>query len=258
MKQLSVVIITFNEERNIARCLESVKTIADDIVVIDSFSTDRTEEICQSFGVRFIQHKFEGHIEQKNWAVTQALHPYVLSLDADEAVDEKLKASILEVKKNWTHDGYEMNRLTNYCGKWIHHCGWYPDTKLRLWDSRKGKWGGTNPHDKYELNEGSAVKHLEGDILHYSYYTLEDHHKQVRYFTTILAKAQYQTGKKAPLLVMYFSPVVKFLRDYIFKLGILDGAAGFTICRISAYATFVKYRKLRNLIVSDGKSVEKI
>lgn len=255
MIPISVVIITFNEERNISRCLESVKDIADDIVVVDSFSKDRTEEICLAHGARFIPHVFEGHIEQKNWAAAQALYPHVLSLDADEALDDKLKQSIREVKQNWTHDGYTMNRLTNYCGHWVHHCGWYPDTKLRLWDSRKGAWGGTNPHDKYEMQPGSKIGHLKGDILHYSYYTLEDHYKQVKYFTTILAKAQYEKGKKAPLLTMYFSPVVKFLRDYIFKLGFLDGAAGFRICRISAYATFVKYNKLRNLILSNGENI---
>src|ERR1035437_3751774 len=132
MIQLSVVIITYNEEYNIARCLESVKTIADDIVVIDSFSTDKTKEICESAGVRFVQHKFEGHIEQKNWAITQAKFPHILSLDADEALDGTLIKSILEVKNNWKYDGYYMNRLTNYCGKWIYHCGWYPDRKLRL------------------------------------------------------------------------------------------------------------------------------
>src|SRR6187551_311049 len=133
--QLSVVIITFNEERNIARCLDSVREIADDVVVVDSFSTDKTEAICREKGARFVQHKFEGHIEQKNYAVTQAKFPYILSLDADEAPDEKLIASIKKVKADWIADGYSMNRLTNYCGKWIHHCGWYPDVKLRLWDS---------------------------------------------------------------------------------------------------------------------------
>ena len=141
-----------------------------------------------------------------------------------------------------------MNRLTNYCGHWIRHCGWYPDTKLRLWDSRLGKWGGTNPHDKFEfLDAKTTSKQLKGDLLHYSYYTREDHYKQIEYFTTILAKAQFETGKKAPLLTWIFSPIVKFFRDYFIKLGVLDGAAGFTISRLSAYATFLKYKKLRKL-----------
>src|ERR1035437_2434772 len=256
MPKLSVVIITFNEEKNIARCLDSIQRIADDIVVVDSFSTDNTEEICKAKGVRFIQHKFDGHIEQKNWAITQAKYPHILSLDADEALDETLIKSILEIKDNWKYDGYYMNRLTNYCGTWIYHCGWYPDRKLRLWDSRKGKWGGTNPHDKYELTEGDKNSaSLKGYILHYSFYTLDDHFKQVDYFTDILAKAKYEKGKSASLFKLFMSPVVKFIRDYIIKLGVLDGRAGFTVSRISAYATYLKYKKLRALHLSDEKRV---
>ena len=248
MLQLSVVIITFNEEKNIGRCLDSVKDIADDVVVVDSFSKDRTEEICMAKGARFVQHKFDGHIEQKNWAATQAKFPHVLSIDADEAISEELKKSILTAKANWTKDGYYMNRLTNYCGKWIYHCGWYPDRKLRLFDSRKGKWGGMNPHDKYEMNAGDgATGFIKGDILHYSYNTLEDHYKQVEYFTGISSQGLFKEGKKAGLAVIYLSPVIKFIRDYIFKLGFLDGGAGYTISRISAYATYLKYRKLQAL-----------
>jgi glycosyltransferase involved in cell wall biosynthesis len=254
---ISVVIITFNEERNISRCLDSVQLVADEIIVVDSFSTDQTKTICESYKVKFLTHDFEGHIEQKNWAITQAKYPHILSLDADEALDDKLIQEILRIKQNWDADGYQMNRLTNYCGKWIKHCGWYPDTKLRLWDSTKGKWGGTNPHDKYEMQANSAIKQLKGDILHYSYYTLEDHYKQVNYFTTILAQSQYKIGKKAPLIVLVMSPLVKFIRDYFFKFGFLDGKSGFKICRISAYATFVKYRKLRSLISTNGISLEK-
>ena len=252
MTPISVVIITFNEERNISRCLESLKDVADEIVVVDSFSTDKTEAICKEFNVRFVQHAFEGHIEQKNWSITQAKYPHILSLDADEALDETLKKSILEVKNEWKFDGYTMNRLTNYCGKWIHHCGWYPDTKLRLWDSRLGTWGGDNPHDKFEMNSNDAeIAHLKGDILHYSYYSLEDHYKQVAYFTDVLAKAQFKKGKKAPLFILVFSPIVKFVKDYFIKLGFLDGRVGFRICRISAFATFTKYKKLRQLIHSN-------
>ncbi|MFI5164698.1 MAG: glycosyltransferase family 2 protein [Bacteroidia bacterium] len=248
MIQLSVVIITFNEEKNIARCLDSVQDIADDIVVVDSFSTDRTEEICRAKGARFVPHKFEGHIEQKNWAITQAKFPYVLSLDADEALSDELKRSILAVKNNWTKDGYYMNRLTNYCGKWIHHCGWYPDKKLRLWDSGKGKWGGVNPHDKYEMFEGDkATGFLKGDILHYSYYTREDHDKQIEYFTTISARTLHQQRKKAGPLNLILNPAAKFIKDYFFHLGFLDGYYGFVISRVSAHATYLKYKKLMQL-----------
>lgn len=248
MVQISAVIITFNEEKNIERCLISLQGIADEIVVVDSFSKDKTKEICEKYQVKFVEHKFDGHIEQKNWAITQASFPYVLSLDADEALDENLKKSILEVKNNWEFDGYSMNRLTNYCGKWVHYCGWYPDTKLRLWNASKGEWRGDNPHDKFELFDNtSRIKHLNGDILHYSYYSLEDHFKQVNYFTDILSKAQFKRGKKAPFIVFIMSPIVKFFKDYFVKRGFLDGITGLKICSISAYATFLKYKKLRAL-----------
>jgi len=250
MIKLSVVIITFNEEQNIGRCLDSVKEVADEIVVLDSFSTDRTREICEEHNVRFFTHKFDGHIQQKNRAITHASNPYILSLDADEVLSETLKASIIQVKQNPDADGYTFNRLTNYCGTWIHHCGWYPDRKLRLFDARKGRWAGFNPHDKYEMEEGSVIKHLQGDLLHYSYHSIEQHHLQVEKFTTIVAGSDFKAGKKAPLLKVWFSPVVKFVRDYFFLLGFLDGKAGFTVCRISAGATFKKYKKLRKLYKS--------
>lgn len=248
MPQISVVIITYNEEKNIARCLESVTSVADEIVVLDSFSKDRTREICESYGVKFFEHAFDGHIQQKNRAITYATHPYILSLDADEALDETLKRSILEVKNNWTHDGYYMNRLTNYCGHWVKHCNWYPDTKLRLWDSRKGSWTGINPHDKYELKGGDKnTKHIKGDILHYSYYSVEDHYKQVEYFTNIASKAFVEAGKKAPLYKLILNPVAKFIDHYLLHLGFLDGRAGYRISKISAYATYLKYKKIRDI-----------
>lgn len=247
MVKLSVVIITFNEEKNIGRCIESARQIADDTVVVDSFSKDNTKAICEEKGVRFVQHQFDGHIEQKNWAITQAKFPLVLSLDADEALDKTLQESILSVKNSWNNDGYSMNRLTNYCGKWIRHTGWYPDRKLRLWDSRKGGWTGINPHDRYEMHSGCTTGHLKGNILHYSYYSISDHIKQVDYFTEISAKALYESGKRSSLLKILFSPVFKFLRDYIFKLGIFDGYYGFVISVISSHATYLKYVKLKQL-----------
>jgi glycosyltransferase involved in cell wall biosynthesis len=245
--QLSVVIITLNEEKNLGRCLASVKEVADDIVVVDSFSTDRTEVIAKEHDARFVQHAFEGHIEQKSWAVTQAQFPWVLSLDADEALSEELRRSILAAKQRSDADGFTMNRLTNYCGTWIRHGGWYPDRKLRLWDSRKGRWAGENPHDRYEMDPGSRIVHLKGDLLHYSYHSVADHYKQVDYFTTIAAKQMVARGAKGGLLRRIVNPIAKFLGTYFLNLGILDGVSGFTIARISAYATWLKYDKLRRL-----------
>ena len=247
MPKLSVVIITFNEERNIGRCIGSVREVADEIVVVDSFSTDRTREICENSGVKFIEHAFEGHIQQKNFAITQAKYPHQLSLDADEALSEELKAEILKIKNDWQYDGYRMNRLTNYCGKWIHHCGWYPDTKLRLYDSVKGSWGGTNPHDKFEMNPGSKVGFLKGDILHYSYYTVEEHIRQADKFSTIAAKELVSLGKTVTCFQIIVNPVAKFIRNYILRIGFLDGYFGFIICRIAAHETYLKYSKARQL-----------
>lgn len=245
--QLSVVIITFNEEKNIARCLDSVATIADDIVVVDSYSTDNTKQICLEKNARFIEHKFDGHIEQKNWAITQAKYQYVLSLDADEALTEELQAAINQIKNNWQSDGYSFNRLTNFCGTWIKHCGWYPDKKMRLWDTTKGKWGGDNPHDKVIMEKGTTTKHINSDILHYSFYTVEQHLKQIDYFTDISSKAAFEKGKTSNGFTIFYKSNFKFIRDYILKLGFLDGYHGYVVCKNSAHAKRLKYAKLRDL-----------
>lgn len=247
MIKISAVIITFNEERNIVRCLSSLKNIADEIVVIDSYSTDRTEELCRDFGVKFIKHPFEGHIQQKTWAVNQATYDIILSLDADEALSETLANSIVAVKNEWQFDGYSFNRLTNYLGKWIKHCGWYPDVKLRLWDRRKGEWGGDNPHDKVIMNDGTKTLKIKGDLFHYSYYSVSQHIQQFNKFTDISAIEAVAKGKKANLFMAIYKGIWKFKRDYFFKLGFLDGYYGFVICAFSAYATFIKYIKIIEL-----------
>jgi glycosyltransferase involved in cell wall biosynthesis len=247
MIKISAVIITYNEERNIERCLQSLVGIADEIVVVDSFSTDRTESLSVPFGVRFLKHAFEGHIQQKSWAATQASYDYVLSLDADEALSDKLKDSIKEVKKNWKADGYSYSRLNNYLGKWIKHCGWYPDVKLRLWDRRKGDWGGNNPHDKVIMQEGCSFKRLSGDLLHYSYYSIQQHLNQINSFTEIAAKEAVANDKSSSMFKAVYKSIWKFKRDYIFKLGFLDGYYGFVICVLSAYAVFIKNIKIREL-----------
>ena len=246
-EKLSVVIITFNEEKNIARCIHSVKAVADDIVVVDSFSTDRTEAICLELGARFIKQRFLGHIEQKNFAITCAKYPHILSLDADEALDETLAKSVASAKKNWQADGYIMNRLTNYCGQWIRHSGWYPDRKLRLFDSRKGTWAGVNPHDKYTLVDGAQTRPLKGNLLHYSFYTISQHVEQVNKFTQIEAEQRFRQGKKPSFYHLFFKPGLKFLLYYVVKRGFLDGFYGYTICSISAQAVYLKYAKAAEL-----------
>ncbi|MFT6815109.1 MAG: glycosyltransferase involved in cell wall biosynthesis [Sphingobacteriales bacterium] len=250
---ISVAIISFNEERNIARCINSVKEFADEIVVIDSFSTDKTVEIAKDLGAKVINQKFLGYIEQKNFAITQCAHKIVFSIDSDEAPDERLKKSILEVKNNFDAAGYSMNRLTNYCGKWIRHCGWYPDVKLRLWVKDKGEWGGKNPHDEFIMDKESKVKHLKGNLLHYSYYSINQHSEQISNFTDISSLLMFEKGKNASLIELFIGPMVSFMRNYVLKLGFLDGFYGLVVCGMTAHSKFLKMIKLRALNLETKK-----
>lgn len=253
MIKLTVAIITFNEEKNIARCLDSVLEIADEILVVDSFSTDKTESICEQYKVRFIKNHFQGHIEQKNFALRLATFDYVLSLDADEVLSPQLLSEIKKVKENFKCDGYQFNRLTNYNGFWVHHCGWYPDTKLRLVKKEKAQWQGTNPHDILEMKNNECVESLKGDLLHYSYDSIASHINQTDKFTTIAARAAFNQGKRSSLFKILTRPLLKFSRDYFFKLGFLDGRYGFVICSINALSAMLKYSKLYDLQV--GKKI---
>lgn len=246
--KISGVIITYNEARNIARCLQSLQVVCDEILVLDSYSTDSTAQICHSFGVRFEQNTFEGHIQQKNEALQRASHPWVLSLDADEALSPELHASILALKKESPQKGgFTFNRLTNYCGKWIHHSGWYPDTKLRLVTKADAQWGGINPHDQLLPSKELQLQHLKGDLLHYSYYTKADHFKQIAYFSAIAAKELHARRIKSSIPTIIIKVAAQFIKSYFIKLGFLDGVAGWHIAVRSAYATQQKYQLLRKL-----------
>jgi glycosyltransferase involved in cell wall biosynthesis len=247
MPGVSVVIMTLNEEKVIERCLKSVKEIADEIIVIDSFSTDRTEAICLEYGAKFSRHPFDGYIEQRRYSIAQASFDHVLVIDADEALSDELLASIRVAKKNWTHDGYNFNRLNSFCGKWIRHSGWYPDRKIRLFDRRKATVGGRNPHDVIFMNEGATLKHLKGDLLHYTYLTVEDQIHQINRFTEIQARGNFERGKKVSYFSICFSPAYKFIRHYFFRLGFLDGYYGYLVCMNMAHSTFLKHAKLKAL-----------
>lgn len=242
MTKLSVVIITFNEARNIARCLESVKAVADEIVVVDSFSTDNTEAICQSFGVTFKKEKWRGYSEQKNYAHQLATHNWILSLDADEALSETLQKSIIQWKNLPNPAFAKFNRLTNYCGQWIKHCGWYPDPKLRIFNKTRAKWQGA-VHEQLIFDKNTKVISLKGDLLHYSYYTIDEHIAQTNRFSTIGARQIFEKRKKIAFIKLLISPPAKFLRNYVLNRGFLDGYYGYVICRISALQTFLKYFK---------------
>ncbi|MEI6575549.1 MAG: glycosyltransferase family 2 protein [Bacteroidota bacterium] len=247
MLKISAVIITLNEEKKIAACLDSLKGVVDEIVVLDSNSTDRTKVISLQNGATFYSHPFKNYVDQKNVALDHASYDYVLSLDADEVLSTELKKSILVLKKNWTHDGYSFNRLTNYCGFRVKHCGWYPDVKLRLVDRRKARWTGESLHEKLEMSQGESVKHLKGNLLHFSYDSIESHLLQINHFTNMNAASLFERGKKATAFKVLYSFPVRFCRDYFLKLGILDGYYGFLICSFSAWASLLKYAKLRQL-----------
>lgn len=247
MIKLSVVIITYNEENNIERCLQSAKEIADEIIVLDSFSTDNTKKICESYNVKFSQHNFDGHIEQKNRAVSLAENMYVLSLDADEMLSEKLTDSILEIKQNPEFDAYYCNRLNIYCGKEIKHGNWYPDRKIRIWNKNLGVWGGENPHDTVILEKGARKRFIQGDILHYSFNSIQEHIDQINKFSKIKAESAFYKGKKTNFFKIYFKPIIKFISGYIVKFGFLDGYFGYVISRNSAFSEFLKQIKIKEL-----------
>ena len=250
---LSATIITFNEERNIERCLLSLKDLCDEIVVVDSGSNDRTVEIALALGAKVIHQPFLGHIGQKNFAITQASGDWILSLDADEALDDQLKKSVKEAMQHPEGTAYAMNRLTSYCGHWVHHSGWYPDTKVRLFKKGQGQWSGVNPHDYYQPNGNEVPKLLKGDILHYSYYTAADHFKQIEFFGRIASEELFARGKKVPELMIWLKVIGQFIKSFFLRAGFLDGKTGWLISVRSAYATLVKYRKLAALHSSERK-----
>lgn len=245
--KLSGVVITFNEEEKIARCIRSLLHVCDEIVILDSFSTDKTCQIASDLGAKVFQNKFDGHIQQKNRAITFASSPYILSLDADEELSPELIESIRKVKHNWQYDACGMNRLNNYGGQWIRHGAWYPDKKLRLWDSSKGRWGGENPHDKFILNQGCKTFHLKGNLLHYTMNGLEDLKNQTDKFSSIAAKAMFEKQKKISTPQILLKTFFRFIKEYFFLLGFMDRKAGFDIALMDAKYVWLKYTKLQKL-----------
>ena len=245
--KITAVIITHNEERNIVRCLESLQGVANEVVVADSGSTDKTEELCRKYDVRFEKHSWEGYSGQKNFANGLATSDWILSIDADEALSDELRNSIISLKQSEISgtDVFSVNRLTNYCGHWIHHCGWYPDRKIRLFNRNAKRWIG-EIHEILADTGSATVEHLlAGDLLHYSYYCVEDHISQADKFSTLTAQEAFHKGRKVSVAAIWFKPKWKFFKDFVIKGGLLDGYAGYQVCKISAFATFMKYSKLR-------------
>jgi glycosyltransferase involved in cell wall biosynthesis len=237
---ISAVIITQNEARNIGRCLTSLQGVADEIIVLDSASTDATAEICRQHGVRFIPVVWQGYAATKNQGNALASHVYVLSLDADEALSPELRASILAVKPRLT-GVYSFHRLAFYCGRPIRHGGWYPDTKLRLFPKDKACWQGDFVHETMVADADQVQHLLAGDLLHYTYYTTEEHVARARKYAALAAASMRGRGRTGLVLKWVCSPAWRFLQMYVLKAGFLDGRAGLQIAWITAREVAWKY-----------------
>ncbi|MBV6493245.1 MAG: hypothetical protein LDLANPLL_01261 [Turneriella sp.] len=246
--KISVCVIGLNEEKNLPDCLKSVKGIADEIVYVDSFSSDKSCAIAKKFGARVFKQKFLGHVGQKNFAVKKAKNDWILSLDCDERLSDKAVESIyalLEKGESGANgvNAYSFNRKNFYIYRWINHSGWYPDTKVRLFNRKSAEWQGENPHDRVRVLEGKT-EWLKGDILHYSFTSISDHIRTLESFSTIAAQEAFKKGRKVSLVGVFFRSGWVVIRKFFFELAFLDGAAGFVITYYSAVSTFSKYIKL--------------
>jgi glycosyltransferase involved in cell wall biosynthesis len=242
---LSVCVITLNEAAHLEACLRSAD-FADEWIVVDSHSTDRTRDIAHAFGARVIERDWPGHIAQKNFAIDAATHDWVLCLDADERLSPELRDAILaRLAREPLPDGFTMARRNHYMGRWIRHGGWYPDAKLRLFRRSRGRWTGTDPHDRARVD--GAVERLDGDLLHWSYASLSDHLRTIDSFTSAAAKARYARGERARMFDLTLRPWARFLKMYVVKRGFLDGVAGFVIAVMGAFYVFLRYAKMRAL-----------
>jgi glycosyltransferase involved in cell wall biosynthesis len=243
--KITATIITQDEERNIARAIESLRC-CDEILILDSGSTDRTVELAANLGARVVEAGWRGYAGQKNWAAEQAAHDWILSLDADEALSEALEAEIWSLKKSGPQfDAYTMPRLAQYLGRWIYHSGWYPDRKVRLYDRRKAKWVGDFVHESVKTDR--PIGHLESNILHFTCESLSEHLRTLDRYTTLAAQELAANKVPVPLWSLIFDPPWTFVKAYVFQRGFLDGLEGLIISYMAAFYTFLKYSKARNM-----------
>ncbi len=243
--KISATLITFNEERNITRAIESLRC-CDEVVVVDGGSTDRTVELASNLGARVIENPWTGYAEQKNFAARQAAHDWILSLDADEALSEALEAEIWRLKKDGPeYDAYNMPRMAQYLGRWILHSGWYPDRKVRLYDRRKARWTGKYVHERVEVD--GRVGRLQSNLLHFTCSSLSEHLKTMERYTTLAAEEIVSQQRKIGYRHLLLDPPWTFFRTYFLQRGFLDGAEGLAIAYTAAFYNFLKYAKARNM-----------
>lgn len=246
MPKISAVIITKNEATNIAQCLQSLLTVVDEILLIDAFSIDDTVKIAQELGAKVIQVKWEGYSQNKNYGNQLAKHDWILSVDADEVLSPKLINSIRALKLNESQV-YSINRLNNYCGQWIKHCGWHPDWNNRLFHRKKTEWKGDFVHEKLNFPSSTKIVRLEGLLYHYSYQNSADHWQRIERYAQLSAQQLFQNGKKATFIKLCLAPIARFIRTYFLKMGFLDGKVGWTISVRTGYLVRKKYQLLRIL-----------
>jgi len=232
-----------NEADRIADCIRSVSW-CDEVLVVDSHSQDRTREIAAELGARVIERDWPGHVAQKEFTIRQASHDWVFCIDCDERVSPKLREEIAKVRALGFPDraGWRFPRCTNYLGRWIRHGNWYPDRQLRLFDRRRGKWGGNNPHDRVELQ--GAPGELTGDLQHLPYRSLSEHLKTIDNYTTIMAEGLRARGRRAGVSDLWIRPAARFVNSYFLRLGLLEGWRGFLIACLSAHYVRLKWTKL--------------
>lgn len=251
--RISACIIAKNEIDRIAACVESVRFL-DEVVVLDSGSTDGTQAACRSLGARVIETGWPGYVEQKNRAADAAANDWVFSLDADERVDADLRRDIERVRDAFPDGppavaGYEVPRKVSALGRWIRHGGWYPEWRVRLFDRRQGRWGGMDPHDRFETR-GKVARLAGGHLEHHTWRSLEDWTAKINRFSGVAAREMHARGRRAGFGALVLRPGFRFFRMYVLRLGFLDGWAGFQLARLEAFGVFLKYAKLRELLKS--------
>lgn len=250
MHSLSVILITKNEAANIRDCLQSVEW-ADEIIVVDSGSSDDTVAIARSMGAQVYEHDWPGFGPQKNRALEYATSDWVFSIDADERVTPELRAELEQTMRDGKADGYSCPRLSQFCGTFVRHSGWYPDYVLRLFKRGKGRFSDSLVHESVQLT-GTAAR-LKNPLLHYSYLTTRDVERKVEHYSTAAAQQMHQAGKRSYLVGAALSAGWAFVRTFIIRKGMLDGLVGWQIACMNTRTTWLKYRKLAALNLSGGK-----